>query len=98
MLAPVTVKSLSRLFLPPVIGLAAGIIAESLIVAALPLPGVMAGQGDQTAAVFAAPEFVGGRYQPIHLEVRGTKEIVEQPSGLYLSRINFRRLHCFVYL
>src|SRR5215204_7528371 len=70
-----------------VLSLTAGLIAELLVLAGLPGSGLRRGEGDDSAAVPAAGDVSGRRYQPGHLKVHSCLQGPETPACLYLGRI-----------
>src|SRR5215208_3166565 len=67
-----------------VLSLAAGIVAELLVLTGLPGTGLRRGEGDDPAAVPAAGDVSGRRYQPVHLKVHSCLQGPETPACLYL--------------
>ena len=57
----------SGLLLAPVMHLAAGVVAESLVPATFPTAGMRASVADYATTIFAADNVTAGRYQPVHL-------------------------------
>ena len=64
----------------PVVGLAAGVVAESLITTSLPSFGVWARKRDREAAIFAPSEIVARRHQPVHLQIHSPQQALEVPT------------------